>query len=130
MKKMRNILFTTLIMLLALSTGLMADGTEPTANPRQVSTLDHLFWISTNISSWGDDFIQTADIDASGTSSWNSGAGFSPISNNGTKFTGNFDGDGKTIDNLYINRGTDFNGLFGYTTGGNTISDLGVTNVD
>ena len=57
-------------MLLALSTGLMAEGTEPIGNPREVSTLDHLLWISTNSFSWGDNYIQTADIDAAATSGW------------------------------------------------------------
>ncbi len=66
--------FYKLIMLfvaITMSTNLMADGTEPTGNPRQVSTLDHVLWISTNNTSWGDDFEQTADIDTSATSTWN-----------------------------------------------------------
>ena len=44
---------------------LLADGTELTGDPQEVSNLDHLLWISTNSSSWADYFIQTADIDAS-----------------------------------------------------------------
>jgi hypothetical protein len=69
--KKQNVLITMLIMALTFSTSLMADGTEPIGDPREVSTLDHLLWISTNSSCWGDDFIQTADIDASATSGWN-----------------------------------------------------------
>ncbi|MBU0484080.1 MAG: hypothetical protein KKB30_06155 [Proteobacteria bacterium] len=45
-----------------------------------------------------------ADIDASATSGWNSGAGFTPVGYNPAIFTGGFDGLGHTIDNLYINR--------------------------
>lgn len=117
-------------MLLAMSTSLMADGTEPTGNPRQVTTLDHLLWISTNSSSWGDDYIQTADIDATGTSSWDSGAGFSPIGNGSTMFTGSYDGQGHTIAGLFINRSSlSFVGLFGYINGGD-ISNVGVINVN
>ena len=104
MKKRSLVLGFMLLMILVVSTGLMADGTEPTGNPRQVSTLDHLLWISTTSSSWGDDFIQTADIDASATSTWNSGAGFSPIGNDATHFTGSYDGGGHTLANLYLNR--------------------------
>ena len=130
MKKTNLVLGFMLIMLLALSTGLMANGTEPTGNPREVSTLDHLLWISTTSSCWGDDFIQTADIDAAATMAWNSGAGFSPIGHYNTKFTGSYDGNGKTISDLCIRRSsTDYIGLFGFTSGA-TISDLGVTNVD
>ncbi|MFY4797240.1 GLUG motif-containing protein, partial [Aliarcobacter butzleri] len=64
-------------------------------------------------------------IDAGVTSSWNSGAGFNPIS----IFTGTFDGKGFTISDLYINRNMDFVGLFGYTSG-STIKNLGLVNVN
>ena len=50
------------------------------------------------------------DIDASPTSTWNGGEGWSPVGD----FYGRFDGLGHTITNLFINRPTgDFNGLFG-----------------
>ena len=113
----------------------MADGTQPSGSgteisPYQVATLDNLLWISTNDGSWGDDFIQMADIDASNTSSWNGGAGFSPLGNDGTSFTGNYNGDGHYIAGLFINRpSTDCIGFFGYPNGAN-IQDLGVTNVN
>ncbi len=56
-----------------------------------------------------------ADIDASATSTWNSGAGFEPVGKDAvTPFTGIFDGLGHTISNLNINRpATDLVGLFG-----------------
>ena len=42
-----------------------------------------------------------------------------------------FDGNGYTISHLMINRSTNYVGLFGYTFGGsNTITDLGLLNVD
>ncbi|HOJ69831.1 MAG TPA: GLUG motif-containing protein, partial [Candidatus Hydrogenedentes bacterium] len=48
-------------------------------------------------------YILTADIDASATASWNNGAGFQPIGNNTTPFTGTLDGQGHAIRNLTIN---------------------------
>jgi len=57
-----------------------------------------------------------ADIDASATSTWNAGAGFAPIGNSSTQYTGGgFDGLGHTITGLTINKPTtDYVGLFGY----------------
>jgi filamentous hemagglutinin family protein len=54
-----------------------------------------------------------SNIDASATSGWNGGAGFVPVST----FTGTFDGLGHTISGLFINRQTDYIGLFGNTSG-------------
>jgi hypothetical protein len=46
---------------------------------------------------------------------WNSGAGWTPIGNDVVKFLGNYDGQGYTIDGLYINRPNTNNvGLFGH----------------
>ncbi|MFC1565604.1 GLUG motif-containing protein [Candidatus Neomarinimicrobiota bacterium] len=105
-------------------------GVEPLGDPRQVSTLEHLLWISENSSSWSNDFEQTVDIDASSTSTWNCGEGFSPIGNITTNFTGSYDGQYHTIDGLFIDRPeTDYIGLFGYILDG-TIKNLGVTNVN
>lgn len=70
------------------------------------------------------------DIDATATAGWNGGAGFLPIGNAGTKFTGSFNSLGHTISDLFINRpATDFIGLFGYTNGA-TITDCALTDVD
>lgn len=54
------------------------------------------------------------DIDATATSGWGGGLGFSPIGlATTTVFTGSFDGKSYTITNLYINRpATDIIGLF------------------
>jgi filamentous hemagglutinin family protein len=72
-----------------------------------------------------------SNIDASATSSWNSGTGFNPIGNITNKFSGSFDGLGHTISNLFINRPTtDYVGLFGYATTGLTLQNVGLINVD
>ncbi len=71
-------------------------------------------------------YVLGADIDASATSTWNSGAGFNPIGDNTTKFTGELNGLGHTVNSLMINRPslTDV-GLFGVTDGA-TISNVGL----
>jgi len=123
-----------LAMLLVISIGLYADGVQPvgfgTSNyPYQIENLDNLLWVSTNSSSWDAHFNQTADIDATSTSGWNSGAGFSPIGNLNTNFTGCYDGQGFVIHNLHINRSeSNYQALFGYTNGA-AIMNLGLTSV-
>jgi hypothetical protein len=107
-------------------------GTE--ADPYEISTLDDLKNLSENTEYWGYVFIQTADIDASGTASWNSNAGFSPIGTfitlqNNIPFTGVYKGNGKTISNLNINRpSTEGVGLFAYTESA-VIQNLGLIDV-
>jgi hypothetical protein len=108
-----------------------ADGIEPLGNPREISTLDHLLWISTNSSSWGDDFIQIADIDASSTIAWNGGLGFYPIGSNDTSsFVGSYNGNGFSINGLFINRsGKIYVGLFGYIRNA-TLENIRMQNSD
>jgi filamentous hemagglutinin family protein len=63
-------------------------------------------------------FALGSNIDATVTSGWNAGAGFVPVGDLTTKFTGVFDGLGHTVSNPTINRPTtDYVGLFGYTSG-------------
>ncbi|WP_377701415.1 YDG domain-containing protein [Pseudoduganella sp. UC29_71] len=63
------------------------------------------------------------NIDASGTSLWNGGAGFKPIGNSDYTYTGAFKGNGNTVTGLVINRpDIDNVGLFGYFAG--SVSDL------
>ena len=63
-------------------------------------------------------FVLGSNIDATATSTWNAGAGFTPIGSSAVNFTGVFDGLGHTISNLTINRPATNNvGLFGSTYG-------------
>jgi len=79
---------------------------------------------------WGKYFFQTANIDASATSTWNGGAGFSPIGNATTKFSGWYDGKDFTINGLTINRPTtDYVGLFGYTAANSRVQYILLNNV-
>jgi len=57
-------------------------------NPWEIATLENLYWIAASdtevpdpprLTRWNAFYLQTAHIDASGTSSWNGGAGWSPI---------------------------------------------------
>jgi len=93
---------------------LIGNGTP--ADPYQITTLTDLKWLSEHSSIWNSSFIQTADIDAAITSTWNISKGFSPIGNATTKFTGNYNGQNHTITGLTINRSDEYNvGLFGVT---------------
>jgi hypothetical protein len=77
------------------------------------------------------DYVLTSDIDASGTSSWNSGNGFDSIGEYSSKFTGAFDGANHTISGLYMDRsGTEYMGTFGWVGSGGTIENVGVINAD
>ncbi|MEJ0001944.1 MAG: InlB B-repeat-containing protein [bacterium] len=62
--------------------------------------------------------------------SYNTGEGFEPVGSFGDEFTGHFDGQGYTIDGLYINRtNLEGVGLFGSTSGA-VIADVKLTNVN
>ena len=113
-------------------------GTGTSGDPYQIATLNNLYWVTQNSSSWatGKYFIQTADIDATATNTWNSNGsggfyGFSPIGNNTINFAGSYNGQNHTISGLYINlSATNYIGLFGMTSSTSIISGLGVTNVN
>ena len=80
-------------------------------------------------------YALSQDIDASDTKSWNNGQGFKPLKNAGKNmpFSGNFDGNGYKIIDLFINRPEeDKVGLFGMISGRrnhhNTIKNLELLN--
>lgn len=118
MKKILCLFF--FLIFLGVSPGVKAQtatvpaGSGTNADPYRVATLDNLYWISKNSSSWASVFVQTADIDASSTTSWNSGAGFCPIGMSSPYFTGTYDGCGYAISGLTIKRSTESSvGFFG-----------------
>ena len=95
----------------------VGDGTE--SNPFEVDSFSDLWWISQDSGRWGYYYIQTADIDASSSSYLDYGKGFNPIGNVNTKFTGSYDGQGFSINNLFIARVQDNEiGLFGFVENG------------
>lgn len=97
-------------------------GTE--ADPFLITNVTELQDISMNRTA---SYALANDIDASETSSWNGGKGFVPIEN----FAGSLDGQGYTIDSLYIDRTDESNiGIFKTITGTSWIKDLTMENAD
>ncbi len=106
-----------------------AAGAGTPADPYQVASLANLYWIASNVDNWGGHYIQMNDIDASGTASWFNGtgatvSGWLPVGDNTTAFQGSYDGNGKKITSLFINRpNTDDVGFIKWTRGAD-ISNL------
>ena len=94
--------------------------------PAQLSLINNL---SNYLNSY---YLQIADIDL-GVAPYNEGLGWLPIgyyNGNFTFFRGTYDGGGKTISNLYINRpGQSWIGLFGVTNGA-VIRNVNLRNVN
>ncbi len=81
----------------------------------------------------GDHYILMNNLSSAtiGYSDYNTGDGWEPIGDLFDWFEGNFDGNGKTIANLYINRsGTDFIGLFGFLGSTGEIKNINLTNIN
>ena len=96
----------------------------------QVDDSSHLMWIRDDTTRWDDSYVMTSDIDM-GSCIWDSP--IAPIYNsNGDYFTGVFDGDGHTIDNLTVavntksldDSSTDLAGFIGYMDGGGQLLDV------
>ena len=99
-------------------------GSGSESDPYQISTLANLYWMTEESNRWSSHYIQIADIDAAETSSWFYGAGAFTIGEFSSPFTGTYNGQGYSIENLNINRPeTGSIGLFG------KIQDAEVRNV-
>lgn len=105
------------------------DGTE--ANPYQVATAEQLDAVRNDLSAY---YIQTADIDLTGYDNWE------PIGTGDAPFSGVFDGNGYSIDNLTIididslePGSSDYYynvGLFGYANGNSLLKYVSLTDVN
>jgi hypothetical protein len=108
-------------------------GAGTTESPYEIATLENLYWIAENSTSWDKHFIQTDNIDANDAGSWFEGAGWTPIGDDITRFTGSYDGQGYYIERLKINRPNTNNvGLFGHVghdSAATTIKNLGLKDV-
>jgi hypothetical protein len=116
---MKNILLVSVLISFAgtlfAQTATTPAGDGSPGNPYKIATLNNLYWVTQNSSSWSSHFIQNADIDATTSSTWDIGQGFSPLGNDATPFTGLYDGQNYKITGLYIHRtGTWWVGLFGF----------------
>lgn len=99
------------------------DGTE--ANPYQVATAEQLNNVRNHLDKY---FIQIADIDL-GVAPWNQDEGWEPIGTDELPFTGNYDGNNKTISNLKIERPEqNYVGLFGKNEG--SISSVSLLDIN
>lgn len=122
-----------------MKTAIKPEGEGTKANPYQIKSLDDLLWIGEQASSedeetYGQIYKMMNDIDASETQGWNDGAGFIPIGQDyHHAFEGTFDGNNKTITNLYINRISNSGklcvGLFGCIGESAVIKNLTLKNV-
>ena len=103
------------------------DGDGTLSNPHVVTTLEELQAMNSSLSAH---YVLGNNINASETELWNSGAGFTPIGN-GSEFSGNFNGQGFSVDGLSINRpNTNYAvGLFGKVNSAD-IKNIGVTTLD
>ncbi|UII75807.1 T9SS type A sorting domain-containing protein [Flagellimonas sp. HMM57] len=137
---LKTVTFFTFLFLILLvpihSNAQFSGGNGTYESPFEISNLTDLRFLSENDEHWDKHFVLTQDIDASNTTTWNSGRGFSPIgdSPNGlrqkTPFTGYFNGLGYNITSIHSNRpGESFIGFFGYIEDA-IIENLKLTNVD
>ena len=127
------LLFATVVLLLFMFTSTAGalhpfEGGEGTSeSPYQVATAEQLDSLRDYLDKH---FIQVTDIDLDD-SPWNTAEGWEPIGTSTERFTGHFDGDGYTINNLFIDRPVaDYVGLFGYTGSGSQLKNVGLQNVD
>lgn len=123
---------------LSLKRATFPGGSGTEADPYKVARAQDL----QDITFFRDDhFVQVSDIDASGTASWNDGRGFEPIGTLDTSdealepFTGTYDGNGRTIASLTIDRPNEQGvGLFALVAAGQvrniTLRDADITGGD
>ena len=133
-KKQRNRLFTMLLLVMAI---LMPYGgawaqTQPSkgdgkvGNPYIITTAEELKWFRdevnrgrNNICAKIADNVEVIDMStvchAADKSQNLEEVSWEPIGNTTNKYMGTFDGNNKTITNLYINANQEYSGLFGYT---------------
>jgi hypothetical protein len=121
--------------LLAASPAQAQDAVEPAGdgtagNPFQITQMGHLVWMAATVdASAGKHYSLLNDIDASDTTNWNAGAGFSPIGDNAVPFLGILNGNGNAIRHLVINRpGENEVGLIGFMESPALVRDLRLEN--
>ena len=111
-----------------LPAGMTGKGTE--AEPFVLKTADHLAWFrdcvnecNTLVCAKIADEVKEIDMSTvchkADTEKQIAELSWTPIGNFDNNYQGTFDGNGKTISNLYINATSEFAGFFGYLAGGN-----------
>lgn len=113
------------IRVMAQPTPVAPTGSGTSANPYLIQSVENLLWIANDSSNWSASYKQTANLDITASSGWNSSQGWKPIGNSSTPFSGTYDGDHFFIKGMYINNTTLSEvGLFG------TISNASISNLD
>lgn len=105
-----------------------AGGSGTAENPYLVANAGQLNRVRNHLEAH---FRQISDIDL-GVAPFNEGSGWDPIGESlayGNSFKGTYDGNGKKILNIFINRNEDYIGLFGYVYAGE-VKNLAVENAD
>lgn len=124
----------TFIIIPVTVTSGFAGGDGTAGNPFRIANIEQLNRVRKFLGSEHTNkyFMLTENIDL-GVAPYNTGEGWEPIGNNvpGTDnmFQGNFNGNGKTISGLFIDRTDDSVGLFGACSGAN-IQNLGLSGVN
>ncbi len=92
------------------------EGAGTQNNPFLITSVENLLWMSQTANQSAGRYYQLKNsIDASSTSTWNNGQGFSPIGTQAAMFRGIFNGNNYAITGLTIQRYTsNFVGFFGY----------------
>ncbi|MCF8388605.1 MAG: hypothetical protein K9G47_12055, partial [Bacteroidales bacterium] len=137
---MKNIILKplTCFAFLLSTTAYTQTATQPVGSgtselPYFINSLENLYWIAASndvvpdppqSTRWAAHYEQTAIIDASDTYNWFEGAGFPPIGSLYLQFTGSYNGNGHLIDNIHVNSGMDYAGLFGFIGGSGSVSGL------
>ncbi|MCT2564563.1 T9SS type A sorting domain-containing protein [Chryseobacterium herbae] len=101
-------------------------GAGTVGNPYRMATLEDLRYLSEHSSDWGDKyFLQTSDINATTSSTWNNTQGFNPIGNTSSSFSGTYDGGGYNITGLVVNRSAImYGGMFGIVSTFGTLKNI------
>ncbi|MCL2480446.1 MAG: hypothetical protein FWF38_01900 [Spirochaetaceae bacterium] len=111
----------------APTASVITPGNGTMGDPFKVYNIETLQKVGSNTDGWtlSAYYKQIADIDLNSISNWD------PIGTSGTPFTGNYDGNNKTISNLKINSpGYDDQGLFGFTDVSAVLKNIVLNNIN
>ena len=109
-----------------------AGGNGSGGSPYQITDVYGLQGIGSSAALLADNYVLANSINASGTANWNGGAGFVPIGNGTTNFTGTFNGNGNSVSSLTIaptNPNVTTIGLFGTIGSGGTVENFALSNI-
>ncbi|HOW37046.1 MAG TPA: GLUG motif-containing protein, partial [Candidatus Pacearchaeota archaeon] len=110
-----EILAISILIFLPLTLAFSGSGEGTAGSSYNITNCTQLQEINNNLTAY---YQLTSNIDCSDTINWNTGAGFIPLGNEISLFTGSFQGNNYNISGLYINNNTrDYSGLFGYVLG-------------